>query len=230
MTGKQSIQNNGEKFESRKFGQMFEKNDVTKHLDLKSTKITNAKCEYSNLFELSKRWHIFLKNSKYNQQKYINRAEYMLIKLKQLSIIDGRIRESIKLLGKKNEFEQGLLHKLYLDYESFFYVSTKYMDLFFEGMDFLSKEVKVAQGQKWYKTLQTIHNVFLKHSHDRKSQVSSEINSFGFNRFYGPYTKRSGKNGLGKQARSTAYFPLKRNMIIEMCQYLNLALNGPKIL
>ncbi len=205
---------------------MFEKGEVTKHLDLKLIKINKA--NYTSLFELSSKWKVLLEKSKPNQQKYIDRAEYMLIKLQQLIIIDKRIKEAIKSLSKSNKSEQELLHKLYLDYESFFYVSTKYMDLFFEGMNFLSKEMKGGKGKEWYKILQEIRNRFIEHSHKEKF-YSAGINEFGFNKRYGPYTKRFNENGFGKRAYSTAYVPLKQNMINGMHEYLNLALNELKI-
>ncbi|GEM_PF-3665483 len=155
--------------------------------------------------------------------KHYERSEYMIIKAGQLIILDRRIKKYLKIAcqdvrqdkhWRKPAF-QGALNKVYLDTETFFYMASKFIDLFFEGINGL---MGVASSEKRkLKSCQRIliaRNNLIEHSHKPGQPAENEIRQFGLNRRYGIYL------GVSR----TGYTTLRNGMTREMLGRINQAI------
>jgi len=152
---------------------------------------------------------------------YSERVEYMIIKVKQLDIIDRRIRRNIKIYysikdNYQSDIFQQALAELWLDAESFFYVASKLVDLYFEGLNdvFHFGRNPTKQLASCYK-IQTIRNQLIEHS-NRRQPIENELNQFGLNTTYGPYLRSVKRKGTRTRFIDKAYVPLRNGLIKEL--------------
>ncbi len=159
-------------------------------------------------------------------QKFLERAEYLIIKSRQLLIIDNRINKSIDrfyrdFYRKKDCREvkyQALLSELYLDTETFFYVAARLVDLLFEGMKGI---VKITKDEKTkFDRIMIIRNQLLEHSHKPGQPIENEICQFGLNKSYGVYVRSAKGADKGRPYRDRAYYPLRHNLVKDLVNVL----------
>lgn len=157
--------------------------------------------------------------------KYMHRAEYLIVKANQLIIIDRRVLREIREIDliRKNlnywmtsQFQLEF-SKLILDTESFFYVASKFIDLYFEGLKELFNVKRIAKKQcPACERILNIRNNLIEHSHSGTRLVEDEVCSFGYNSRYGPYIRASKGADMNKPYRERAYLLLRNRFIKEM--------------
>lgn len=152
---------------------------------------------------------------------YSERVEYMIIKVKQLDIIDRRIRRNIKIYygikdnWKSDRFQQ-VLSELWLDTESFFYTASKLINLYFEGLNDIFRFGRNPTKQlNSCDAIQKIRSQLIEHSH-RGQSIENELNQFGLNAKYGTYLRSTKRKGTRTRFIDKAYIPLRNGLIKEL--------------
>ena len=159
-------------------------------------------------------------------RKFLERAEYMIIKGKQLLIIDRRInRNSSRFYRdyyKKKRWQtrgyQNLLSELYLDTEIFFYIASRLIDLFFDGMRGVVEVSK--KERKRFHRIMTIRNELLEHNQKPGRPIEDEICQFGLNKSYGVYVRSFKGADAGRPYRDRAYYPLRNSFAKDLVEIL----------
>ena len=158
--------------------------------------------------------------------KFIERAEYLIIKGKQLLIIDRRINRNIgryyRDFYRKKKWRaktyQALLSELYLDTETFFYVASRLINLLFDGMQGI---IKITKGEKKkFDRIMIIRNQLLEHSEKPERPIENEICQFGLNRRYGVYVRSFKGADAGRPYRDRAYYPIRNNFAKDLVKVL----------
>lgn len=160
-----------------------------------------------------------------SELKYSHRVEYLIIKANQLVIIDTRVLREIRridLVRKNHNYWrtsqfQVVFSELILDTESFFYVASKFIDLYFEGLKVpfdLGRNIK--EKYPACERILDIRNNLIEHSHSGAKAVDDEICSFGYNSRYGSYLRSSKRADMNKPYRERSYLLLRNRFIKEM--------------
>lgn len=163
---------------------------------------------------------------------YLNRAEYLIIKSIQLNIIDRRIARNIRniellrignrLRYWKSQKFQIAFSELVLDAESFFYTSSKFIDLLFEGLqEPLGFSRRSKSSFLVCKKILDIRNNLIEHSHRGKRHVADEVCMNGYNARYGPYLRSAKEADGNRPYKDRAYFPLRNGFIKEVLLAIN---------
>jgi len=124
-------------------------------------------------------------------KKFYLRAEYLIIKARQISILNARITRNVKKYYKSKCLKswtsascQKVLSELHLDTETFFYMAAKLNDLFNEGFSDLYKNKKFKKNSS-VKQIAVIRNNLLEHSHNGRNPLENEECAFYLSKKYG---------------------------------------------
>lgn len=162
-------------------------------------------------------------------QAILHRAEYAIIKSRQLLIVDNRINKNMNKLYcffhkkrkiQENEY-QDLLSELLLDAENFFYIASRLIDLLSKGMQEINLLSKTKKNKKFGRIM-TIRNELLEHSQKPGKPIENEICAFGYNKKYGPYLRASKNADDKKPCRDRAYYPLRNKFSKDLIEILSL--------
>jgi hypothetical protein len=180
------------------------------------------------LVEATKELKFYLKNA---NSRYLQRAEYLIIKAQQLAVIDRRITRNIRSINLRRKEGsnywrlrrfQTTFSELMLDAESFFYVASKFIDLLFEGLQRpLGFNRNSKKSLKACSRISDIRNNLIEHSHSGKRHIADEMCSNGYNAKYGPYIRSARGADNGKTLQSRAYMLLRNEFVKEILSVIN---------